>query len=114
MGIGQAELARRAGMPQSTINSLIRRGRRSSPHLLRIARALETTPAYLSGETDDPDSDLPDVTLTSEEQETLDLLRGLAPKDRGAVLQLIRTIATSAPSSMVQFQRQPFKGAAGE
>ena len=54
LGMKQAELARRADLPQSTINSMIRKNRRSSPHLLRIARELSTTPEYLLGETSDP------------------------------------------------------------
>jgi phage repressor protein C with HTH and peptisase S24 domain len=54
LGLSQSELARRAELPQSTINSLIRKGRRSSPHLMRIARELLTTPEYLTGDSDDP------------------------------------------------------------
>lgn len=54
LGMTQAELARRASIPQSTMNSMIRKGRRSSPHLIKIARELQTTPAYLTGDTDDP------------------------------------------------------------
>jgi phage repressor protein C with HTH and peptisase S24 domain len=56
LGINQSELARRAGLAQSTVNGLIRMGRRSSPHLIKIARLLETTPEYLAGETDDPEA----------------------------------------------------------
>lgn len=55
----QAELARRVGMSQSGIVNLIAGRSRSSTHLHKIARELHTTPAYLSGETDDPASDLP-------------------------------------------------------
>jgi len=52
--MSQSELSRRAGIPQSTINSIITKNRRSSPHLIRLARELETTPEYLMGESDDP------------------------------------------------------------
>lgn len=54
IGMSQAELARRVGVSQPSINHLIRRGAGGSSHLHRIAAVLGTTPAYLSGETDDP------------------------------------------------------------
>lgn len=53
--VSQAELARQVGVAQPTIAKLMNGASRSSGHLHRIARVLETTPAYLSGETDDPD-----------------------------------------------------------
>ncbi|MFC0683566.1 XRE family transcriptional regulator [Novosphingobium clariflavum] len=53
-GMSQAELARRVGVSQPSINHLIRRGASGSSHLHKIAAVLETTPAYLSGQTDDP------------------------------------------------------------
>jgi len=53
-GLSQSELARRVGINQSTINALLRNATRSSAHLHKIARELQTTPAYLEGETDDP------------------------------------------------------------
>ena len=55
----QAELARRAGIGQSTLNGLIRKPYRWSPHLVDIARALQTTVEYLAGKTDDPDEGAP-------------------------------------------------------
>ena len=54
LGISQAELARRVGITQPAINHLIKRGSGGSAHLHKIARELETSPEYLSGETDDP------------------------------------------------------------
>lgn len=53
-GLSQAELARRIGVTQPSINHLIRRGTGGSAHLHKIARELRTTPEYLNGETDDP------------------------------------------------------------
>lgn len=57
--MSQSELARRLRLNQSTIAALVAGRSRSSTHLHRIARELLTTPAYLSGETDDPDADAP-------------------------------------------------------
>lgn len=50
----QTRLAERSGVSQGTIAKLISGRNRSSTNLHKIARALETTPAYLTGETDDP------------------------------------------------------------
>lgn len=58
-GISQSELARRVGITQGTIAGLVSGRSRSSTHLHKIARALGTTPAYLEGETDDPDQGAP-------------------------------------------------------
>lgn len=95
MGISQAELARRVGVRQSTINSLINGDSRSSRSIVKIAQVLNTTPAYLSGNVADPDVNAPlppppaaltarlEVTLGSEEALTLmfeGLLAGLDPK----------------------------------
>lgn len=100
-GLSQAELARRVGVSQPTIFKLIHSNKKGSTHMHVIARELGTTPAYLMGETDDPDSELPDYGLTAEEEEALALMRGLVPDDRKAVLQLIRSLATSAQSPAV-------------
>lgn len=95
MGISQAELARRVGVRQSTINSLINGDSRSSRSIVKIAQVLHTTPAYLSGDVADPDENAPlppppaaltarlEVTLGSEDALTLmfeGLLAGLDPK----------------------------------
>lgn len=54
LGISQAELARRVKVSQPTINALIRGNATGSKHLHRIAAELETSPAWLALETDDP------------------------------------------------------------
>ncbi len=50
-----AELARRVGLKQPTISALISGKSRSSAHLHSIAKALDTTVEFLTGETNDPD-----------------------------------------------------------
>lgn len=82
LGLSQAELARRANVPQTTMNGLIRGSSRTTPHLIRIARVLETTPAFLMGETDDPRAEFPAPVLTREELEWVNLLRRMKPIDR--------------------------------
>ena len=54
LDMGQSELARRVGVSQPTIYKLLNGGSRGSTHLHEIARVLETTPAYLTNQTDDP------------------------------------------------------------
>ena len=61
--MSQSELARRTGVTQGTIGGLVIGKARSSTHLHKIARHLQTTAAYLSGETDDPDEDAPPPEL---------------------------------------------------
>jgi transcriptional regulator with XRE-family HTH domain len=88
-GISQAELARRVGVRQSTMNMLANGRSHGSKHLHRIARELGTTPAYLTGETDDPDAENPQIHLSSQEQRLLEIYRQLPTKDRAALKQLI-------------------------
>lgn len=97
LDISQSELGRRANVPQSTLNSMIKREVRSSPHLIRIARELHTTPAYLLGESDDPDADLPVFTFTREEELLVEHVRALDPNERQAVMTLIDSLWRRAP-----------------
>lgn len=54
LGMSQSELARKVELAQPTINNLINRNKVGTKHLHRIAYALQTSAAFLSGETDDP------------------------------------------------------------
>lgn len=54
VGLSQSELARRVGITQPAVSNLIKRGNGSSSYLHRIAAELQTTAAYLAGQTDDP------------------------------------------------------------
>jgi len=53
-GISQTELARRISVTQGAIAKIVSANPSGSSHLHKIARELETTPEYLTGETDDP------------------------------------------------------------
>lgn len=53
-GLSQAELARRVGATQPSMNRLEQGGTDNPRYLVRLARELQTTPEYLLGETDDP------------------------------------------------------------
>ena len=99
LGISQAELARRADIPQSTVNTMIRRGSRSSPHLVKIAQVLGTTPAYLTGEVDDPKAEFPDFALSAPERADVEMTRLLPDEDRKLVHSLIARLAECAELS---------------
>lgn len=73
LGISQAELARRVKIAQPTINALIRGNSTGSKHLHRIAAELETSPAYLAGESDDPTPVAPRMSAIAALTEELDL-----------------------------------------
>lgn len=111
LGLSRAETARRASMPLTTLTSLIDRGSRKSEHLVKIASVLRTTPAYLTGETDDVEAEVMEEFLTSEERNWLDWLRAVAPADRKALAQLARTIATSAPRPTLHDGQQEYRAA---
>ena len=57
--LSQSELARRVGVTQTTVRKLTSGSGQGSKHLHRIARELGTSPAYLTGEVDDPDEGAP-------------------------------------------------------
>lgn len=57
LGMSQSELARRAQSTQQTINRLEAGGTDNPRNLLQLARALETSAAFLMGETDDSSLD---------------------------------------------------------
>lgn len=109
-GLSQAELARRVGLTQPTINALIRGGSRSSAHLHKIARVLQTTPEWLEHEAGDPSSNASESQLSSAEWEWVELLRALTPKDRAALTQIVRTLATSAAAPGLNDKRLDFRG----
>lgn len=90
--MSQSDLARKAGLAQSTINTLINRDTRSSPHLMKLAAALRTTPAYLLGETDDPDSEIAEAALSFEERELIDVTRQLGRDDFTVLTYIARRL----------------------
>lgn len=112
-GLSQAELARRVGVKQPSIYAIINRNKTGTRTLHKLARELQTTPAYLTGETDDPNADAPDApVLDAESREIIEHLGHLAPADRKALLQIARTMAGGpAPSTTVH---EPEKGYRGE
>jgi transcriptional regulator with XRE-family HTH domain len=106
----QAELARRAGIPQTTMNGLINRPYRWSPHLPRIAQVLQTTVEHLAGETDDPDGEVPAGPLLGADQlEWLAAFDALSVEQRKALRLIARDLALSTvASARLHDNRQSF------
>jgi transcriptional regulator with XRE-family HTH domain len=97
LNISQAELGRRVGLTQPAIANLIHRNKTGTSHLHRIARELGTTPAYLAGETDDPDHNAPDTPpLSADEHRLVTIYRRLPTKDQAALKLLIARMAGEA------------------
>lgn len=93
-GLSQAELARRVGLAQPTIFQLITRGKKGSTKLHIIARELRTTPAYLTGESDDPSGgEGTEPPLDAETRQLVHQFQFLSTADRKAVLQIARSLA---------------------
>lgn len=98
-GLSQAELARRVGVKQPTIHRLVHGEHYGSTRIHLIARELGTTPAYLSGETDDPSAELPAPSVLSrEEEEWVALFRQLDEHHRAALFTLARATLREQPT----------------
>ncbi len=92
--ISQSELARRVGISQASIYRLAAGDAYGSKHLHRIARELGTTPAYLTGETDDPASNAADIPpLDSETRGIVENLSLLRSSNRRAIADVVRSLA---------------------
>jgi transcriptional regulator with XRE-family HTH domain len=97
--MSQSALARRVKLAQSTINGLVKGEQRSTTKLHEIARALKTTPAYLSGEIDDPECDAAqEPALDFETREILDDVADMDPADRRAIAQIARSLTRRVPT----------------
>ena len=92
-GMTYAAIARDIGVKQPTISRLVKGEQQGTTHLHRLARVLGTTPAYLTGETDDPDAHEPDAyALSSDEVAWVEYWRTLTEGDRKALVHVVRAI----------------------
>lgn len=93
VGLTQSELARRVRVTQGAISQLISGSSQGSKYLHKIARELGTTPAYLTGEVDDPEQDAPESPpLTPDEAKMLTGWRLLSAEDRRALDRIMNTM----------------------
>lgn len=111
-GMTQAELARRVNVTQGAIAKIAKNNPHRSSVLHLVARELGTTPAYLTGETDDPHADAPPPpALDADERELFEHFGHLAPADRRALLQIARSMAGGGtPSDTVHAPSRGYRG----
>jgi phage repressor protein C with HTH and peptisase S24 domain len=115
--LSQSELARRVGISQQTVHKLVTGQSRGSTHIATIARELGTSPAYLTGVTDNPAEGAPPVPTEREIAKHLDLVpiasvdqaygMGATFADDGAEVEVlhfpktwIEQLTHSAPASL--------------
>lgn len=102
LGLSQGALARAIGVSQQTISRLASGERYGSRHLHLIARELHTTPAYLTGEVDDPDLDAPEPpVLTAGEVAWVEIYRALDERSRSALMHIAQTMLTGTNQPVV-------------
>lgn len=93
-GVSQAELARRMGVTQGAVAKVANNNPNGSSFLHKLARELQTTSEYLTGEIDDPDAGAPvEVPLNYFQRELLDCVALLTPADQKALLHIARSMA---------------------
>lgn len=98
LGLSQAELARRVGVSQPSIYALIHRNKSGTRNLHLIARELKTTPAYLTGETEDPEQGPPPPGYDTTEQQLVAAFRRLSAEHRLAVATIINGLLVGGQS----------------
>jgi hypothetical protein len=94
----QSELARRVGITQGAIGALIGGRARASIHLHKVAEHLQTTIAYIEGETANPDANAPPPMAVGSYQAVK--VQVLLPGERALAEMfegLLRSMDLSAP-----------------
>jgi transcriptional regulator with XRE-family HTH domain len=105
LGLSQSELARRVGVAQPTIYKLLRSSKKGSTHLHQIARELQTTPAYLSGEVDDPEANAPPPpVLDHDELAWVEYWRALDSDGRDAMVRVVRLLTAGGQGGQPQLR----------
>lgn len=112
LNITQAMMVRELGLSQGAISKIVNNSPSGSSHLHRVARMLQTTPAYLTGETADADADAPPPpVLSRDEAELVEHYRSLTPHDRETILRTARALSGAAmPSKQVHAPRRAYRG----
>jgi transcriptional regulator with XRE-family HTH domain len=121
LGMSQAAVARELGISQQAVGKIAKGDTHNTAHLVRLARALHTSPEYLLGETDDAEPgqgfyaarvEAPAMQFVSMqvalpgEDALARMFEGLLrPLDRSAPLaDLARTLARRLPTALVQLR----------
>lgn len=98
--LSYTEIARQLGVQQPTITRLAKGEQRSTARIDQLARIVGTTPAYLTGEVDDPTLNAPEEPELSPPEATLvELFRELDDKARSALLYIAQAMRSGAARS---------------
>jgi transcriptional regulator with XRE-family HTH domain len=117
--LSKSEMARRVGVTPPAIRDLVNGNSYGTKHLHKIARELGTTPAYLTGETDDPEADAPEIELSFEERHLIESFHILDRADRSALIRIVdamarsATVPSGAPAGATIHDRRPAYAAEG-
>lgn len=93
LGVSQAELARRVGIGQRSMNYLCNKAQSSSAHTHTIARELQVSIEWLTGKTDHMQIGHETGHLTDQQREWLSLLDVLPEKERDVAFLIVRHLA---------------------
>lgn len=108
VGIKQAQLARRVGVTQGAISKIAKDNPNGSSFLHLLARELQTTPAYLTAEVDDPNQEAPaGPELTYDQLELVEYFERMTPENRATFLQMGRALAEKGTSPKNRLHSEP-------
>lgn len=109
--IDQSTLARRVGCTPAAINQILTGRTVRSRFTPDIAEELGVSIEYLTGRSNEREPQFQGVSryLSRDERNWIEWLRASAPKDRLALLQIAKTVATSAPSPSVHSDQLEYK-----
>lgn len=96
LNVTQTELARRVGCSQASMGKILQGVTRRSRLLPDIAKVLQTSVEYLTGQIADPARQAAGEILDLAEQDLLMRLRALSQKDRATMQKVTRALAHSA------------------
>lgn len=110
-GLSYSAVARALGVRQPTISRLVKGEQRSTARIDHLARIVKTSPAYLTGEVDDPDLDAPETrALTSDQEAWLAIFDALDPPNRTALMQIGRTMVIGMNRPTVNAPKPRYTG----
>lgn len=113
LGLTQTAVANAIGVKPPSISRLVKGRHAQTRHIFGLARAVRTTPEYLTGMVDDPDLDAPEPpALTPGEVAWVEIYRALDERSRSALLHIARTMVTG-PQPVVNSRRDTYRGEEG-
>ncbi len=99
-GLSYTAIARQLGVQQPTITRLAKGEQRSTARIDQLARIVGTTPAYLTGEVDDPDLNAPETPpISAEEHSVIQMLRSLDQRSRAALILVAQMMVAGAANA---------------